>query len=329
MSRASHLFVPGTFRVLFLWLSLLNIVLPISASPTPATSDRKLAKRVKQAFPYFDDTYEGRADKGEWLKGLLPLDPAKAQEYNGGQTVASPFQEPEEVLQWGWTPNVYFFPYAGGRKPDFGNLLDPAFADTAFPVNKAENTVWNLVHDREFKKANGQTGYPTMAHYTNVVNPKSGAFIFDSNFSPTYAKNQNKKGDVPDLDTASDIAYFQWRDGCLSGGDDVKSLKVVFRSHIVYNKTFQIVMEALRRAKYTEVPEWDKRITFKMDTDEGLAILGSTHGASTAWMLIQHKAELGLKDITEVVVWAANGAFPLTRNPNLANLNLRFTIVDV
>ncbi|KAI8168064.1 hypothetical protein K4K49_011285 [Colletotrichum sp. SAR 10_70] len=168
-----------------------------------------------------------------------------------------------------------------------------------------------------------------MAHYTNVVNPKSGAFIFDSNFSPTYAKNENKKGDIPDLDTASDIAYFQWRDGCLSGGDDVKSLKVVFRSHIVYNKTFQIVMEALRRAKYTEVPEWDKRITFKMDTDEGLAILGSTHGASTAWMLIQHKAELGLKDITEVVVWAANGAFPLTRNPNLANLNLRFTIVDV
>lgn len=168
-----------------------------------------------------------------------------------------------------------------------------------------------------------------MAHYTNVVNPKSGAFIFDSNYSPTYAKSTNGKGDIPDLDTASDIAYFQWRDGCLSGGDDPKSLKVIFRSHIVYNKTFQIVMEALRRAKYTQVPEWDQRITFKMDTDEGLAILGSTHGASTAWMLIQHKEELGLKDITEVVVWAANGAFPLTRNPNLANLNLRFTIVDV
>ena len=175
MSRTSHSFPPGTFRVLFLWLSLLNLLLPISASPTPATSDRKLAKRVKQQFPWFDDTYEGRADKGEWLKGLLPLDPAKAQEYNGGASVASPFQNPEEVLEWGWTPNVYFFPYAGGRRPDFGNLLDPAFEDTTFPVNKAENTVWNLVHDREFKKANGQTGYvsramtPQLIHRTNLL----------------------------------------------------------------------------------------------------------------------------------------------------------------
>ncbi|KAE9583666.1 hypothetical protein CGMCC3_g345 [Colletotrichum fructicola] len=274
--------------------------------------------------------YEGRADKGEWLKGLLPLDPAKAQEYNGGQTVASPFQEPEEVLQWGWTPNVYFFPYAGGRAPDFGNLLSPAFEDPALPVDATQNTLWNLVHDREFKKANGQTGYPTMAHYTNVVNPKSGVFIFDSNFSPTYAKSVNNgKGDVPDLDTSSDIAYFQWRDGCLAGGDDPKNLKAVFHSHVIYNKTFQIVMEALRRAKYTQVPEWGQRVTFKMDTDEGLAILGSTHGSATAWMLSQHKEVLGVKDITEVVIWSSNGAFELTRNPNLAYLCLKFTVVSV
>lgn len=169
MSRTSHSFVPGTFRLLFLWLSLLNLLLPISASPAPATSDRKLAKRVRQAFPYFDDSYEGRADKGEWLKGLLPLDPAKAQEYNGGQTVASPFQDPEEVLEWGWTPNVYFFPYAGGRAPDFGNLLSPAFEDPALPVDATENALWNLVHDREFKKANGQTGYVSTIMIPSIV----------------------------------------------------------------------------------------------------------------------------------------------------------------
>ncbi|KAK6226486.1 monosaccharide transporter [Colletotrichum tabaci] len=52
-----------------------------------------------------------------------------------------------------------------------------------------------------------------------------------------------------------------------------------------------------------------------MDSDEGLAILGTTHGASTAWMLIQHKQKLGLKTIKEVVL--AKSALSLS-NPATA-----------
>ncbi|KAF4843654.1 hypothetical protein CGCSCA4_v007932 [Colletotrichum siamense] len=199
------------------------------------------------------------------------------------------------------------------HRPAFKDALDEAFKDPNYAVDPTLNMVWHVLHDRPFKLANGQLGQPTLGKYSNVVNPEDGAFIFDSNFSPSWAKKEIGRGDVPDLDRY--------------GG-----LKVIFRSHVLNDKTFQIVVEALRRGGHPKIPTWNKRITFSMDTKEGFAILGSVHGASTAWMLIQHKEELGMKNITEVVIWASYTSLDLTGNstlkPDQAHLNLMFTIVD-
>lgn len=65
-----------------------------------------------------------------------------------------------------------------------------------------------------------------------------------------------------------------------------------------------------------------------MESREGLAILGSTNGASTAWFLIQHREELGAKKIKEVVVWDFYGGFRFDTKMDDTALNLRFTVVD-
>ncbi|TEA10519.1 hypothetical protein C8034_v009635 [Colletotrichum sidae] len=329
MANAVHSF--GTRRLCILLISLSHHLVLANASPTPDASttlsatDRVLDKRVKITIPFFENDYIGRIEKGEWLKGLFPA---------AADVVPSPYDDPDDLEKWGWVPYVWRPPFTT-KKPDFGNKLDEAFADTAFPVDMEQSALYNVVHEKEFTYKNGRKGQPTRGHYTNVAVARSGAFIFDSNFSPKYARVSNKAinpnknpGDIPDLDTLSDLAWFQWHDSCMAIGASPGSLKVVFRSRITYVPTYDTVIEALRKAGHDRVPGWNQRITLSMDEDEGMAILGTAHGASTAWMLLQHKKDMGLKAIKEVVVWGSQGGFPLGASALASTLNLRFTIVD-
>ncbi|TDZ58525.1 hypothetical protein CTRI78_v005338 [Colletotrichum trifolii] len=320
-----------------LCILLLSCLPPIGASPTtlPGTlsfDEQHLAKRVKTPFPLFPHDYDGQVAKGRWLKGLFPLTNEQAQDYNGGKSIASPFRLPVELDNWGWSSHMLRWPFPAEEDwPQYEDSLDEAFADSAFPVDQTKGIALFTSHDRQFEFRDGSPGKPTGAQYTNVVNPQSGAIIFDANWSPKAMKAESKanKGDVPDLDTLSDIAYFQWLIGGKIANIHPNNLKLVFRAHIIYKPTFDIIVEAFRRSGHEKVPGWADRVTFQMNTDEGLAILGSTHGSSTAWLLLQHKELIGLKDIKEVTIWDSKGGFALDHSIKDTNLNLRFTIVDV
>ncbi|KAH9242269.1 hypothetical protein K456DRAFT_1922960 [Colletotrichum gloeosporioides 23] len=287
-----------------LLLVLLQVSL-LTASPTPpalpAPDEISLSKRAGQ-FPDFPSDYEGRVKKGEYLRALMPLDNAQAAQANGGASVE-------------------------------------AFKDTAFPVDEKQSGVYYHYHDKGFAQANSEKVEPTKAVYSNVVKPSAGAFIFDENISPRYVVKEYSLGTMPHMDTLSDFAFFKWLEGCQYKNLDPKDLKVVFRTHITYGPTFRIVVDALKEAGYKRVPGWKDRAVIKMAMRQGDAILGSTHGAGTAWMLTQHKDVLGVKEIVEVVVWGyqprlmglfgnADG-FKFTASPDSAVLNIRFTVRNV
>lgn len=63
-----------------------------------------------------------------------------------------------------------------------------------------------------------------------------------------------------------------------------------------------------------------------MDSRPGQAILGTLQGASTALFLIQHKATLGHKKITEVAVWTAFEPVEFDADPEYAYMNMRFKV---
>ncbi|KAJ0160650.1 hypothetical protein CTA2_7587, partial [Colletotrichum tanaceti] len=237
---------------------------------------------------------------------------------------ASPFQDPANIAKWGWVPYI--------QAPWH---LDEAFANPEFPVDKSNNGIHRFSHEKDFKYDNSTKGQFTYAHYTNTINPRAGAFIFDSNFSPTYRRTKKEMGDVPDLNRMSDLAYFQWQDSCQATGVALNSLRVVFHAYILYCLSFDTIIEALRQEGHTKVPSWKDQVTFSMDSLGGLAILATAQGASTVWFLVQHREELGAKRITEVVVWGGKGEFkfPDLDTSTAADLddvvlNLRFTITD-
>ncbi|KAK1951910.1 hypothetical protein LY78DRAFT_697911 [Colletotrichum sublineola] len=321
-------------------LSLLVLVLSqvslLAASPAPpalpSPDDGSLPKRAAR----FSDDYEGRVKKGEHLRSLMPLDNAGAAKANGA-SVAGPFQDPSAAARWGWTLKTSWYPFRPGMKPPQTEYSEEAYKDPAFPVEYKQSGVYEYYHDKEFAQAGGNKGAPTMAVYSNVVNPSAGAFIFDANMSPRYiVEEYSGVGTMPDLHTLSDLAFFQWVEGCRHKKASPKSLKVVFRTHITYEPTFALVMQALKEAGHKRVPGWRNRATFKMGTRQGDAILGSTHGSGVAWMLIQHKDALGVKEIAEAVVWGhqprtrkkpgSPDGFEFTASPDSVDLNIRFTI---
>ncbi|TDZ68244.1 hypothetical protein CTRI78_v002290 [Colletotrichum trifolii] len=231
--------VLGSVRSLF--LLFLFHVLFTNASPTDLVHN----ERREVAFPNFDQGYEGRVRKGQYFNLLFPLDEGKAAEFNGGVTVASPFQDPSALKPNGWRRYIYWFPFEKNsgdaepffkfpsaavrrlkleitKEPEYGTDLDKAFADADYPVDKTKAGVYHYRHDRKFD--NGKKN-PTMSSYSNVLVPASGAMIFVDDFSPTARQKEWKLGTVPALDKLSDVAFFQWIDACKAQMVDPKTLK--------------------------------------------------------------------------------------------------------
>jgi len=94
------------------------------------------------------------------------------------------------------------------------------------------------------------------------------------------------------------VTFLQWNH--LTGGNP-GALKYVWRVNIFNPETYGIALEALQR-KYNEEPTTLGR-RFSVDDEEGKAILGTAHGAGVAYLLAQHKEQMGMKTMRGVYVF--------------------------
>ncbi|KAK2021509.1 hypothetical protein LX32DRAFT_658389 [Colletotrichum zoysiae] len=240
----------------------------LAASPAPPALE--VSRRAGQ-LPEFRSDYEGRVKKGEYLRGLMLLGKGDAQ------SLASPFQDPNDAARWGWTLSADWFPFK--HAPESSKYLQEAFKDPALQIDETQAGEFTYYHNKIFDTKNGEKGEITGAAYTNSVNPTAGAFVFYNNISPAYIVKEYGLGTVPDLYALSDFAVFQWLKGCQHTKADPKNLKVVFRTNVIYKPTTGIVIDALKEAGYKRVPGWKDHAK------------------------INHKAVLGAKKIDEMVVW--------------------------
>ncbi|KAJ0165002.1 hypothetical protein CTA2_12653 [Colletotrichum tanaceti] len=346
MANANHRFASWSVQSLFLWLLLPALLINGSATSL------KLPRQNEYSWPTFDPGYRGCVAKGQYFNQLFLMNDFQATNFNGHAPVASQFQHPNALKRYGWSRYIYWassLKNTGDSKPLFrkltrpalwglnldiskvpgyGNDLDRAFNDTEHPVNRLEEGVYHYRHDRMFGQFKTKT--PTWSSYSNVLVPTSGAIIFDDNVSPEERNKQWKIGKIPKLNALSDIAFLQWMDACQAKDVDPASLKLVFVSQVVHEATYRIVASAIRTTQHNWLHGYEKKRVFSMDTRQGQAILGTSTGSAIAWLLIQHKKELGLKKITEVAVWGSRSGFkmPSATQQVRGQMNLRFVIED-
>lgn len=93
-------------------------------------------------------------------------------------------------------------------------------------------------------------------------------------------------------------------------------IKYIFRVGIQNVPTYSILNKILTKHKRDTYEVWPG-MTFPIDSEDGKAILGTLNGAGVAWLLAQHKKELGNLAIEKVTVFYAENESDLCRWPSL------------
>ncbi|KAL8725976.1 MAG: hypothetical protein Q9166_007010 [cf. Caloplaca sp. 2 TL-2023] len=148
-----------------------------------------------------------------------------------------------------------------------------------------------LRQDKPFMDSGGHLNTPaTEGSYYNTFIPSGNTIIAESNFSPAF-KAPGKK--LPPLWRWSDVIWLLWTHeaGSLY---NARNLKYIFRSNIVTPATRELI-------EYIEVVPADKLNlpfpgnAYDMNSEEGLALLATSHGQGIAYLIADHSHVLGRK----------------------------------
>ncbi|KAF1934629.1 hypothetical protein EJ02DRAFT_507419 [Clathrospora elynae] len=163
----------------------------------------------------------------------------------------------------------------------------------------------------------GKETYPTTATMGNIVNGDDGYIIAGGNFGPAVT--------VKDLEDPppqwmwpttkwTDIMAVSW--GQYAAGKD---LKRVYRSAVIMPETKVLMESALLKVNklpsgdLDDLPQWPGvdfvpgRTPTKMPmtpaVEAFMGLLGSSHGAGPAFLVIQYRAIFGKKRINKIKIW--------------------------
>ncbi|KAL8669541.1 MAG: hypothetical protein Q9168_005873 [Polycauliona sp. 1 TL-2023] len=184
------------------------------------------------------------------------------------------------------------------------------------PLGKTtENTQIDWHHRLPYSYGDKVPRRITNAVYQTLYVPSAKAIISRAAWSPTAAlrleiPNPTRKDiddNLPRLHRLSDIMWLDWTD--LVKKEDESGLRYIARENIKgYNEVSLIEQISKARRQTTDIP-WSKRMTFEIDSSEGLAILGTAHGTGLAWLLMHRAQNLGDRN-PQVTIFNPEGKTP-------------------
>ncbi|KAJ5642540.1 hypothetical protein N7490_006540 [Penicillium lividum] len=149
------------------------------------------------------------------------------------------------------------------------------------------------------------------AQYKCWYNVAGGLIIVDFAWAPSYIYGEYSGSDwwptsitantIEDLDVSklSDVMYIAWAS---AAGDAVDTLQYVIQLDVV-NANTRIVMNT---AMQNRNQDWSSPEVFEQGSTEFNALLGSPNGNPQAWLLINHKADLGVKTVYSIMLWTSS-----------------------
>jgi hypothetical protein len=251
-------------------------------------------EKTQEAF-----TYSSAVSKGERMHALTLQD----------SCASSTYLQQSDLAPWGWSRSTLPYDFISISN-DIRKLITACAHSSGGTRDDLHATVGTSdMHDEDVT-VNGVEYPSTMAHIFSTLNPKAGLFIAQVNTTPenmlSQAERKSNTSKIPELKRWSDVAFLQWKD--LSVDGVVPNLKFVGRVFIhndITRTVLKTVLANIRRKKSVgdeHLPQWPG-VTFTMESDEGKALLGTPNGSGVAWLLAQHKKELGHKIVDRVRLW--------------------------
>jgi hypothetical protein len=153
------------------------------------------------------------------------------------------------------------------------------------------------------------------AAYGNIIDVNDGILIAVGNFSPTGDAVENDVSPsvynqyIPQPNAYSDLMFLQYSGMCASRNAPVGGLTHVFQVSVINGETADVIEEALADR---EPLSWATRVTFTptppgtqqtVDNRAFYGLLYTPNVRGIAWLLVQHKAQMGLRYIDAISVW--------------------------
>ncbi|KAL8992846.1 MAG: hypothetical protein Q9169_006794 [Polycauliona sp. 2 TL-2023] len=185
------------------------------------------------------------------------------------------------------------------------------------PLGKTtENTQIKWNHRLPYAYRDKVPKPPTGAQYKTLYIPSAKPIISRGAWSPRATIEAKLKRitpediakRLPDLNRLSDVMWLDW-DSLVKLQKDQVGLRYVAREDIRGKDAVQLFEEISKTRKQTVDIPWSKRMTFEVDSSEGLALLGTQHGTGLAWILIHRAKILGPRD-PQVTIFNPGGKNP-------------------
>jgi hypothetical protein len=220
-------------------------------------------------------------------------------------------EPPSEWPNYG-SLDYYGWETTGGKEYRLERGLSAVLQDLSLSTERTANLRHKYVH-RRATKHEGHTYPPTQADYTNIFNVDGGAVIADLNVGPDTASQEGFSGEVVPLKHYSDVVFLAWQH---EAGDKANGLRYILR-HDISNEQTKDVAEQILRQRGVKLQPWPG-VKISFPDKDALALLGTPNGRGPAWLLIQHKKQLGMKRFSHVTMFTTG-----------RHLSLCFWIEDV
>ena len=146
----------------------------------------------------------------------------------------------------------------------------------------------------------------------NIVNGMDGYMIAGGNFTPWDVKLPEVEAWMLLNTKWTDIMAVQWNQ--YAAGSD---LKRVYRSNVIYGESVALIETALEKigksGDVNDLPLWPgfeftpgknpTETPMQPATEAFMGLLGSSHAAGPAYLVIQYRAIFGRKRINKIKIW--------------------------
>lgn len=225
------------------------------------------------------------------------------------------WQQTSQLQDYGWNVNIEENFNSEIQLDDLGMALNrlnlPTISGAPYVrVCCLHLTVSSAQYDDQ-QQEETRPYYPTGATYDNIFNVQDGVIIVSAAYGPKFEKEQmlpeTFAGEIPPLQHWSDIVFLSWKTLQLTA-EEMRKLKRIIVMEVANDDTKAALWHALSLSDppVTAMPSWPG-VTFPVDEDSeaGLALLGSANVLGVAYLLIQHRAELGDKTTRSITVWVS------------------------
>lgn len=96
-------------------------------------------------------------------------------------------------------------------------------------------------------------------------------------------KKGNKQGEAPGLASWADVVFLQYEELARKNGDNIQDLQYIFQAVISNDETISVV-DFIAKKKNQRVRNWNHKLTFSLNSDEGKALIGTANGKGAGWL---------------------------------------------